>query len=150
MVMGERDETYWKVWGYLVRLVQEEAENTSEGDVARRIGVARTTVNRWIRGLRGERVELGVCLRIIETLGGDLVELARELGYEDMARILELGKDKQRLLVQMLELLEKEGTESEKKKEEQQLLLDILQLLKEGGPAAKKLRQEIEFLKQMK
>jgi len=75
-----------------------------------------------VRGQRGERVDLSVCLRIIATLGGDLVDLARDLGFEEVARILELGRDKQRLLLDFLELPEQEG------------------------PAAEKFKQEIEFL----
>lgn len=70
-------------------------------------------------------MDLSVCLRIIATLGGDLVELARELGFEKVARILEL------------------------REENQQLLLDIMEMIERGGPAAEKLRNEVEFLKKL-
>lgn len=124
--MDNVNETYWKVWEYLVRLVRDEVERTSQSAVAKRIGVSRSAVNRWVHGIRGERVELSNCLRIVQALGGDLAMLARDLGYKEVAQILELSREKQ------------------------QTLLDLLELLMEGGPVAEKLEQEIEFLKQLK
>ncbi len=59
-------------------------------------------------------------------LGGDLAMLARDLGYKEVARIVELSKEKQ------------------------EMLLDLLELLEKGGPAAEKHKQEIEFLKTYK
>ncbi len=106
--------------------MRDEVERTSQGAVAKRSNESRSAVNRWVYGIRGERIELSNCLHIVQALGGDLAMLARDLGYKEVARIVELSKEKQ------------------------EMLLDLLELLEKGGPAAEKLKQEIEFLKTYK
>lgn len=121
----DNQELFNRVWGHLLRVLRAEVEKSNESRVAKRLGVSHSTVNRWLSGERGERVELSHCLRIIANLGGDLVALAKELGYEDVAKILEFDHSSRTVL------------------------LDVIAILEQGGPAADKLLQEVQFLQRL-
>lgn len=114
-----------QIWGHLLTLLREEVDKSSIRKVAKRLDVYPTTVARWVNGERGERIELSHCLRIITALGGDLVSALQELGFEDVAELLQMDAASLRMVRAVVEILQK------------------------GGPAADKLRGEISFLRAM-
>ena len=119
----DHQDLFDKVWQYLINLMKAEAAKSNETQVAKRIGVHPTTVGRWLKGDRGEGIKLSECLKIVLKLGGTMAGMAREIGYEEAAMILELLD------------------------EDQQFMLGILEIMQRGGPEAEKLKYEVSFLR---
>lgn len=119
----ENQELFEKVWSHLLKILQTEVDKSNESRVAKRLDVSPSTVTRWLKGERGERVELNHCLRIVKTLGGNIVGLMKELGFDEIVNILEMDEDSRTFVN------------------------DVVAILERGGPAAEKLKTEIKFLR---
>jgi transcriptional regulator with XRE-family HTH domain len=120
-------ELFDKVWGYLLKLLQSQTSTSNASQVAKQLGVEVSTVTRWMRGDRGEKVTLAAALNIIFKLGGTVAELARELGDENMASILQMALDEPELIQSFIYIMTSDSVEAKKLKDEISYLRNRLQ-----------------------
>jgi DNA-binding XRE family transcriptional regulator len=114
-----------KIMDYLIKLLEKEVDKSTQTDVSKLIGVAPSTIGRWIRGDRGERLTLAHSLRIITKLGGSMADLADHLGYPDVAKLLKAKNADPELIAKFIDLIDDSGIETDQLKNQIQFLWEI-------------------------
>ena len=86
-------------------------------DIAERYGVSRTTVYKYLTMFFGEDFRYKACVNGVITNGKEIIKLI--LNNQDMERIAKIlktaGWTEQRIIMEMVEYLEKRGYKCEKK-----------------------------------
>lgn len=118
MKIRSHEELFDRLWAYLVKLIQKEVEKSNESRVASQIKVEPSTVHRWIEGERGERVTFASVVKIIFSLGGTMADIAKELGDEESAILLELMVNEPDLMRAFITVVTSDTPEAEKLKSE--------------------------------
>jgi predicted transcriptional regulator len=79
-----------RVWAMVVDLLRERVRETSQADVAKLLKRHSSTIGRYLKGERGEKVTLNECIHLHLTLGGNPMDILKALGEEAAAEILEI------------------------------------------------------------
>lgn len=113
-----------KLWGVLIAKIQTELDRGVKQKVlAERIQVTPTTINRWYKGKRSDRIPLRELCKIIIYLGVSMSEIAEAIG------------DRQAVLV--AHYLENENSERVKR---------FASIVERGGPYLEKLGADIDII----
>jgi transcriptional regulator with XRE-family HTH domain len=116
MSAKDADKIYGQLWKLMIDKIRHkvEVEGVTQRAIAETLGTKQPTVNRWLRGERGKEVELRTVISIVLKLGVTMDDLARAMGENNLAILLEYFVQNKEVGKRLAEILQ-DGSEGKRK-----------------------------------